>query len=360
MWIDMGYFQWTPNFYIIFVAPPGIVSKSTTLSIGMNLLKQIEGIKFGPDAVTWQALTQALAEANELVQQEDGSFLGISCVTIASSEFGTFLDPNNADMVNVLTDLWDGKAGVWEKRTKTQGSDRIENPWLNIAACTTPGWIAGNFPESMVGGGFTSRCVFVFAQHKRKLVAYPSATLPPEFESLQKALVHDLEAISVLRGRYVLSPEAIAYGTEWYATHHNNRNRELDNERFAGYIARKQTHVHKLAMVLSAAEKDELVITRDNLAAAVEIVTSLEADMPEVFSLIGVQGQAKNSTYVAMLVKSYGRISEKALFGLCFKTMSWKDFTEAVIAGVNSGTMTKYQVGDHFEIAYNTPKTKDG
>jgi len=26
VWIDQGYFQWTPNFYIVFVSPPGIVS----------------------------------------------------------------------------------------------------------------------------------------------------------------------------------------------------------------------------------------------------------------------------------------------------------------------------------------------
>ena len=42
VWIDQGYFQWTPNFYIILVAPPGIVSISTSLSIGMILLRQLE------------------------------------------------------------------------------------------------------------------------------------------------------------------------------------------------------------------------------------------------------------------------------------------------------------------------------
>ncbi|TXH42236.1 MAG: hypothetical protein E6Q97_36170, partial [Desulfurellales bacterium] len=29
VWIDMTRFQWYPNFYIIFVAPPGIISKTT-------------------------------------------------------------------------------------------------------------------------------------------------------------------------------------------------------------------------------------------------------------------------------------------------------------------------------------------
>jgi hypothetical protein len=358
VWIDQGYFQWTPNFYIIFVAPPGIVSKSTTLSIGMNLLKSIEGPKFGPDAVTWPALTQALAEANELMDLGDGNFLGMSCVTIASSEFGTFLNPNDREMVDVLVSLWDGQLGVWEKRTKTQGSDRIENPWINIAACTTPGWIAGNFPEYLIGGGFTSRCIFVYAKHKRKLVAYPSAVLPPEFSKLKAELVRDLEQISLLRGAYTLSPEAVAFGTEWYENHHNNKPRHLDNDRFAGYIARKQTHIHKLAMVLSAAEKDEMVISGDNLQAASQIVTALEADMPEVFSLIGVNGAAKHSNEVAMLVRSYGTITQTQLFGLCFKSMSYREFQDALMACLQSKLILSWQEGGEAWFKYNPPKNE--
>ena len=145
VWLEQGYFQWTPNMYLILVAPPGVVSKSTTLSIGANLLRQIQGVKFGPDAITWQALTMALAEANESVQMPDGAWYPMSCLTIASSEFGTFFNPNDREMVDVLVSLWDGQIGTWEKRTKTQGADTIVNPWINIAACTTPGWIAGSF-----------------------------------------------------------------------------------------------------------------------------------------------------------------------------------------------------------------------
>jgi hypothetical protein len=65
VWIDQAYFRWHPNMYIILVAPPGIVSKSTTASVAMRLLRRVPGIKFGPDVVTWQALVGAFAEATE-------------------------------------------------------------------------------------------------------------------------------------------------------------------------------------------------------------------------------------------------------------------------------------------------------
>ena len=220
VWIDMGYFQWTPNFYIVFVAPPGIVSKSTTASIGMNLLRQIPGITFGPDAVTWQSLVQSLAASTEtvpIVDKTTGEELhhAMSAITIVSSEFGTFLNPADREMVDVLVSLWDGQLGTWEKATKTQGSDSIENPWINIVACTTPAWIAGNFPEYMIGGGFTSRTVFVYAEEKRHLVPYPADHLPPDFKQQEKELIHDLELIaSEVKGQYHLSPEAKARSEE--------------------------------------------------------------------------------------------------------------------------------------------------
>src|SRR3990172_8994626 len=55
-WVDMGKWKWKPNFYIIFVAPPGIIGKSTTADVGIGLLREIEGIHFGPMSATWQAL----------------------------------------------------------------------------------------------------------------------------------------------------------------------------------------------------------------------------------------------------------------------------------------------------------------
>jgi len=133
VWIDQRYFQWTPCFYIILVAPPGVVSKSTTASIGTNLLKQVPGISMGPDVVTWQKLVQDMAAAKEMAYNEaDGMFYPMSCLTIASSEFGNLLNPQDRDMVDLLVSLWDGQKGTFSKGTKTSGDDVIENPWINF------------------------------------------------------------------------------------------------------------------------------------------------------------------------------------------------------------------------------------
>ena len=354
VWIDQVYFQWTPNFYIIFVAPPGIVSKSTTLSIGMKLLREIPGIHFGPDAVTWQALTESLAGSTEEVLMPDKLYHPMSCITIASSEFGTFLNPKDREMVDVLVSLWDGQLGAWEKRTKTQGSDVIANPWINIAACTTPAWIAGNFPDYMIGGGFTSRCVFVYADKKRQLIAYPKTRVPDDLSKLRGQLIKDLEIISSYKGEFQLDQAALEFGEAWYKAHYDNRNSELDNSRFAGYIARKQTHIHKLAMVLSVADQSggELLIRKRHLEMAAEITTSLESDMPRVFSQIGLVGVTKYADEILQYLRANRRVLKRDLAKYTFNLMGPDDLGSALQSLVEAGYAEITREGNQTYIVY--------
>lgn len=287
VWIDQAYFRWYPNFYICLVAPPGIVSKSTTADVGMRLLRQVPDVKFGPDIVTWPALVEAFS-GSTMAFEYKGEYYPMSAMTLESSEFGNLLDPQDKQMVDLMVSLWDGKQGAFKKETKHSGKDTVENPWINMIACTTPSWIAQNFPEYMIGGGFTSRTIFVYAEEKARRVAYPSRIVDRgELEKQAADLVTDLTRISELCGEFTMTEDAYAWGEQWYNQHYDSKHSHLDKDRFGGYLARKQTHIHKLAMVLSAAESDSMVITVEHLAVAHSMVTDLEPDMAKVFAKIG-------------------------------------------------------------------------
>lgn len=347
VWMDMKNFQWVPNFYIVLVAPPGVVSKSTTINIGMNLLREIDGVKFGPNSITWQALVTKFNAAQELVFQETTQeYLPMSCLTIASDEFGTFFRPNDPDMVNLLIELWDGKRGSYEKVTKMSGDDQIENPWINLIACTTPTWIADNFSQYMIGGGFTSRCIFVYAEQKRQLVPYPDEAAPASFYETRTRLIHDLEIISTLIGEFKLSPTARDWGKEWYIKHNANRPEHLNMEQFGGYLSRKQTHIHKIAMVLAASRSNTLVIERDTLEAAEGFVTALERDMPLIYSRIGQTEITRGSSQILEIVSRRGTIPREELFGQMFRTMSYRDFEMALTGAIHAGHVVQIQQGD--------------
>jgi hypothetical protein len=121
VWLSMGYYRWCVNHYIIFVAPPGIVSKSTTVSIAVDILRKVPGIKFGPDIVTWPALVSAFAASMESFDVE-GDFHTQCALTLESSEFGNLVNPQDREMIDLLVTLWDSKQGGFAKVTKNSGS----------------------------------------------------------------------------------------------------------------------------------------------------------------------------------------------------------------------------------------------
>lgn len=345
VWIDQAYFKWFPNFYIVIVAPPGIVSKSTTAGVAMNLLRQVPGIKFGPEIATWQALAGAFVESAETFEYNGEQHI-MSPITIESSEFGNLLDPSDKGMVDILVTLWDGKA--LDKRTKSSGNDNIENPWINVIACTTPSWVAGNFPEYMIGGGFVSRCLFVYAEHKAKYVAYPGLAVPKNLDQTAFRLIEDLEHIAnKLAGPYVLTREAVKWGEAWYREHYTHKPEGLDDERFGGYIARKQTHMHKLAIILAAAQRDELVITDEDLITAHAMITELEKDMPMVFSKIGKSEDSNQADRFIAFIQKAGEVEyAKAYRYIHSYFPGLKDFENIVIGAIKAGYIRIIQKKD--------------
>lgn len=348
VWIDEKVFLWLPNFYIVLVGPPGVATKSTTLDLGMRLLEAVPEISFGPSSGTWQALTQKIADSKMTVQWHDENGVvqeRAACpITIAAPELGTFLKIGAEGFIDVLTDLWDGKHSTrsWVHATKTTGSVTIENPWINLLGCTTPSWIQENVKAGMIGGGFFSRVLFVYGATKRDFIPYPSQVIRPgDFDHLQQGLIEDLTDISQMRGPFTFTSEARQWGVEWYLNHWQSVPAHMVSSRYEGYRARKQTHIHKLAMVLSAAERSDRVLTVQNLVDAEQLLTQAEHSMNLVYESVGVVEEARRIREIASLLANYAKtypagIAGSELFRIMQKNMTQKEFKEAIAAGVEA------------------------
>ena len=346
VWIYQKYFNWVPNFYIVMVAPAGVVSKSTSIGMGQKLLREVEGINFGPSSLTWQALAKSLENAQQSfsstgVLDENTVMLQQSAISCFVSELGTFLDPQDRKFMDVITDLWDSPEGVWKHSTASQGTTEITNPWINFIAGTTPTWLKANFPSDLIGAGLTSRIIFVFGDSKRHLTAYPGLLeTKAETEAIFNDLVHDLREIAEIVGEYRLTPEAIKVGEEHYENHWTNRPAHLSSERFGGYLARKQTHIHKLALVLQAARNSSPWIEEDILQHAIRIITATENYMIRVFESIGVTPTATllveligflNASEEAGLI-----VTEEVLARWRFSKMEEREYQEILQTGVKA------------------------
>lgn len=338
VWIDQVYFQWTPNFYILIVGEPGRVKKSTSIGLGTAFLKRVPDIDFGADSTTWQQLMSHMAASKQTYQIDDQPFEAC-CVTVNLSEFGTFFDPSDRNLVDNLTDIWDAKLGVIRKETKTMGNDEIVNPWLNIAACTTPGWLSDNMTRKLLRSGFASRPVFIYETDQVKDVPYPSLAVPNcgEMRGIENSLMERLLQIADYAGEFKMTKEAYEWGSAWYMGYRKTL-RDMSSDQEAAFYERKQTHLHKLAMVISASRGDFPYIRPEHLMEADLRLTELDPDVKKIFGFVGQTKLTQAASEILGVVQRLKSIRKSDLYrDHFFRTMDVNEFDVALRSVQASG-----------------------
>lgn len=342
VWYDHIYWQWSPNFYIIIVAPPGIAAKSTNIDVGHRLLRDVDGITFGPDIASWQALLRYMGENQETVEVEGEDFK-MSCVTLSIAELGVFFDFKDSKQIDNLVNLWDCKLGILDKRTTTNGNDQIENPWVNLMAGTTPSWVAENVSEYMLNGGLLSRCIFVYVDHKYKIEAFPADNVPPNLGLVRAGLVRDLQTISSYSGRFTFTPDAKEWVREWYNSLWSGDQVDLDGRR-----TRMYAHLTKLGMVFSAAEFKFPLIEVKHVIQANAILKETEATVAQVVANVGQSAISKSAKEIVELVFKAKHVGKRELYRKSFfRKMSYEEYEQAVESAVRAElVMVKNEGGE--------------
>ena len=291
VYLDMNMFKVYPNFYVFLIGPPA-ARKSAAAAIGVRLAVQA-GLRKFSDKITDAALIKDLSEATE--KRVEGQTVELcSPVLIYASELGVFmgLDAYSSGVIADLTDLYDCPPR-WEKKTISRDSELILGPYVTLFAAGTPQTLKDVIPSMSVGQGFTSRILFIWAPKRRKRVPMPK---PNRLETL---LVSDLKLIGKLRGQFKFSDD----GWKAYQKQYMERpepEEEFEDERMHGYASRKDTHLLKISMVLSLADKDELIITEKEVSAAIDSLKWMETGLSNVFA---GHGSATTSQDVVRIFK---------------------------------------------------------
>jgi hypothetical protein len=286
VWMDRGHYTLYPNLYVFIIAKSGLLKKSTSTAIGVNLLKELEDIRFMSERLTAASLVQQLGKAQSSFEHE-GHNIKQSALFAYGSELAVMMGEVFGSIIELLTTFYDciphDSTKPWVNKSKHSGDDNIYGPCLNILGASTKEWLRKCIPDSEMIGGFTSRVVFVVENNRPdNLVAWPK--MDAELKEHRQKLVDDLEAISKLVGQVRVSQEVRDAFTSWYHHHMNNVVAKNNDPRWSGYLSRKGDLLLKLAMVRCVSLSNDLVINQRHFDWAGREIEALEVDMMKAFS----------------------------------------------------------------------------
>ncbi len=312
--LQLGRLTYFSNIYVVLTAEPGVARKTQAIKYGVNFLNTIPDIRLSADSSTKEAMTDDLEASGVDELLEDGSTLRHSSLNIISKEFESFLGQKkeNTRMLTALTDLFDCPDD-WSSRTRHGVSNKIINPWVNLLAATTPESLANSLPSSAVGGGLTSRVMFVWADRKKKSVAIPFMT-DEEFKIKEK-LEKDLYQVSRLSGNFTMTSDCIKKWTDWYNSFDEDEsgNRICQDKSFSGWYSRKPTYTLKISMLRSAAESNDMIIQWRHVTESMTAIQEVERRMGDAFKAIGRSLISGDVDSVMQIIQDAGCISEKQL-----------------------------------------------
>lgn len=315
--LKLGSLKFYPNMYIVLVAPSGKVRKGVAMSYGVDLMYRLD-INLAAEAITREALIQELNRAEATyTDRETGLEVTHSSLTVCSPELVVFLGYNQQTLMMDLTDWFDcgrGPEGRWTYRTKNAGNNEILGVWLNLYGATTPSLLRSSLSLDAIGGGLTSRIVFVYAGKKRK--SCPAPFVSKEMSALGELLYEDLERIHLLNGQFRPDKDFIDYYIEWYLA---QEDKEIFQEpALQPYCSRRPSHVLKLSMILNACRTDSMVINLEDLTKAITLLEATEREMPKVFSGVGKSQHAEVVSKIMTTIGTEKEITKAKLMNMFY------------------------------------------
>lgn len=358
VFLRLGQLTFYPNFYIVLTGPSG-VRKGTAMKPGCAMLKDISGINMAAEATTREALIRSLSRTTRNVTNpHTGEVEFHSALTIYSEELTVFLGYNNLQLISDLTDWYDcgkGAHGAWTYETKSQGIDEIIGIWVNLIGATTPDLIASALPRDTIGGGLSSRMIFVFEERKGKSIPFPM--LSDKDILIQKELQAKLEDHMMVMGEFKLDENFKKVYEKWYE--HQETYRPFDDVKFDGYFQRRPLHLLKLCMIMciSRGDLEDMVIRVRDFERALDLLERTEVKMPRTFSAVGRNENVDVTTKIMYDIGIQKKIALSELMRRYYFDVD-KDKLKAIVETLQLMDYIKVQYTDTGEtyIIYNEKK----
>lgn len=248
-----------PNVYVVLVSAKSGLRKGIPIGYAKSIVTHLDCTRI----VAGQNSIPAMLE--DLSQQKTtktGKVFSDAQALLCAPELDSYLVQDDKSLTT-LTDLFDTHAHEdgWEKNLKS-GRINLKNPCLTLLGASNEVLFEDFVSAKDIEGGFLAR---TFIVHESKRRRNNSLMWKPDNLVDKKDLAKCLERILNVAGVFEIPEDARRYYDDWYM--------EISDSNYedrTGSLERIGDQVLKVAMLISLAESNYLVMTKDHIEEAIK------------------------------------------------------------------------------------------
>lgn len=296
VWLDRQMFNLYPNIYVMFHADSGM-KKGPPVNAAKRLVKAVNNTRIISGRSSIQGI---LKELSTTEKREGVPLLKTAVAFICSSELSSSIVEDKV-ATTILTDLYDRSynVGEWRSLLKMETFD-LRDPTITMLTATNESHAADFFGKKDISGGYFARTFIIYERDENRsnsllvplahkinydeLAEYLKtlAKLKGEFQPLaarEPSDIHRFEIKNQYTGEHGYFSTAGRIYEEWYHGFKIDLKKVKDP---TGTLNRFGESVLKVAMLLSLAEKPELVITPSAMEEAITQCEKLVGNIRKV------------------------------------------------------------------------------
>lgn len=307
LWTEMGHYQFYSNLAIVLVAGAGRMRKSTAIDVGADMLRELSP---APNILPNKCSTEKLIDSLRQIETTDPTkMLKESAVGfLLIDELVTFLNKRSYDqgLGEMLMPLIDAKK-EFKYATLSRGDVHLKNVCVGLLGASTVELLREAIPREAIGGGLTSRIVFV----------YCNTPMPPKLwttfddtkRRLRGQLLDQLRAVASLReGQCVFHDDAKSVLNDDYESNYQTSPFRVDPY-LKAYASRRHIHIMKVAMCLSAIDprtRASRLVTEFHIRSAIGLIEATEGSLQLMMRLITSSEEGTALDRILQIIEGHG------------------------------------------------------
>lgn len=264
------------NLFAILIGESGLARKGASIASATQLVKMMANTNMTrhigviDSRITPTSITRYLTE---LSQEYGYAQLAFSAAELAAS-IGK--DQRVGSVPILLTDLYDCPDDRLLRPSFSKVDVQLRNIYVSFLGASTSSWLRSAVSADIVEGGFTSRCLFILGNKRKRVIAWPDASRSIGDGTITARLCSIDQQADQTAG-IDLNVSAREYFVNWY-----NQRRIYSDSFRASFAGREDSHVLRIAAIMCISD-DMWQIQQQHIVDAIALITQVRDDGAVLF-----------------------------------------------------------------------------